>query len=288
MKKYISWILVVILAMLGAVFASRQVGLKRENKEWAIKYAAISESVAIRDSLIALDERLFNSLGSEEGIGLLLQFAKQNTDSALMSSVDFRIEYLKIVQEHAQTDSEFIRNKDIQITRLKRLYDVQQVASREQQVLAVKEIDSLRELHVQLEGQVIKMQRELGLKNKVKVISFTGLKSATVHYMGEVVDGKANGGGIGIWTTGSVYRGEWRNNLRHGKGSFQWKDGERFEGDYVDGKREGEGTYYWPSGERYEGQWVADQRTGQGTLFDLDGNVRYKGEWLNDVPANSK
>lgn len=288
MKKYISWILVVILAMLGAVFASRQVGLKRENKEWAIKYAAISESVAIRDSLIALDERLFNSLGSEEGIGLLLQFAKQNTDSALMSSVDFRIEYLKIVQEHAQTDSEFIRNKDIQITRLKRLYDVQQVASREQQVLAVKEIDSLRELHVQLEGQVIKMQRELGLKNKVKVISFTGLKSATVNYMGEVVDGKANGGGIGIWTTGSVYRGEWRNNLRHGKGSFQWKDGERFEGDYVDGKREGEGTYYWPSGERYEGQWVADQRTGQGTLFDLDGNVRYKGEWLNDVPANSK
>lgn len=112
------------------------------------------------------------------------------------------------------------------------------------------------------------------------------LQSVEVVFVAQLV--ACRGGGIGIWTTGSVYRGEWRNNLRHGKGSFQWKDGERYGGNYVDGKREGEGTYYWPSGERYEGQWVADQRTGQGTLFDLDGNVRYKGEWLNAVPATTK
>ncbi|MFN3528488.1 MAG: MORN repeat-containing protein [Bacteroidia bacterium] len=136
-----------------------------------------------------------------------------------------------------------------------------------------------------LEKEKQKLEAEMAKKERVKVISFPGSKGATVHYMGEVVDGKANGGGIGIWTTGSIYRGEWRNNLRHGKGSFSWKDGERYEGTYVDGRREGEGTYYWPSGERYEGMWMSDQRNGQETLFDLDGNVRYKGEWKDDKPV---
>lgn len=128
-------------------------------------------------------------------------------------------------------------------------------------------------------------QKEVERLNRIQVISFTGPKGSKVHYMGEVKDGKANGGGVGIWTTGSVYRGQWRNNLRHGEGTFEWADGERYEGTYVDGVRTGFGKYYWPSGDRYEGQWKGDRRNGQGTLFDMDGNIRFKGTWKEDKPV---
>jgi len=142
-------------------------------------------------------------------------------------------------------------------------------------------------LQTRMEDMIAEMKRkekELGKKEQVQVISFSSTKGQKIHYLGEVRDGKANGGGVGIWTTGSVYRGQWRNNLRHGEGSFEWADGERYEGTYVDGIREGFGKYHWPSGDRYEGQWKGDRRNGQGTLFDMDGNVRFKGEWKDDKP----
>lgn len=288
MKKYFSWFIVVALASICVFFTLRQASLKQRNKKLQQELVALDQSVALRDSLIALDAWLLDRIGTDEAMERLMQFSEQNTDSILAVGLAFRIAYLETVAELAQSDNDLVRSKDVQIARLKQANATLEAAVGEQLDQAEQALDSVKSLNQRLEGKLAKAQRELALKEKVKVISFAGLKGATVHYMGEVVDGKANGGGIGIWTTGSVYRGEWRSNLRHGKGSFQWKDGERYEGNYVDGKREGEGTYYWPSGERYEGQWVADQRTGQGTLFDLDGNVRYKGEWLNDVPATTK
>lgn len=128
-------------------------------------------------------------------------------------------------------------------------------------------------------------QKEVDRMSRIQVISFTGPKGSKVHYLGEVAEGKANGGGVGIWSTGSVYRGQWRNNLRHGEGTFEWADGERYEGTYVNGVRTGTGTYFWPSGERYEGQWREDRRNGPGTLFDMDGNIRFKGNWKDDKPV---
>lgn len=288
MKKYISWILVVALASICVFFTLRQASLKQRNNKLQRERVVLDQSLALRDSLIALDAWLLDRIGTDEAMERLTQFSEQNTDSILAVGLAFRMAYLKTVAEFAQSDNELLRSKDVQIARLKQANAMLEATFDEQRDQAEQALDSVGLRYERLEGKLAKAQRELAMKEKVKVISFAGQKGATVHYMGEVVDGKANGGGIGIWTTGSVYRGEWRNNLRHGKGSFQWKDGERYEGNYVDGKREGEGTYYWPSGERYEGQWVADQRTGQGTLFDLDGNVRYKGEWLNDVPATTK
>lgn len=137
-----------------------------------------------------------------------------------------------------------------------------------------------------LSAELDKLRNDLRKQERVKVISFPGQKGATVHYLGEVANGQANGGGIGIWTTGSVYRGDWRNNLRHGQGNFQWADGEKYIGAYVNGKREGMGVYLWPSGDKYDGEWKNDRRNGQGTLYDLDGRIVFSGLWVDDQPKN--
>ena len=180
--------------------------------------------------------------------------------------------------DHELTQQEqVIRQQNAQIETLK--YRSDSIARRAQ-----SQRDSLQSMLSGLRADLKAKDAEIKKKDRVQVLSFAGTKGAKVHYLGEVTNGKANGGGIGIWTTGSIYRGEWKNNQRHGSGTFEWADGERYVGDFVEDRREGEGSYYWPSGERYEGQWLADRRTGKGTLFDIDGNIRFDGFWKDDKP----
>lgn len=129
-------------------------------------------------------------------------------------------------------------------------------------------------------------QRQLALKDRIKVLTFNTSKGARIHYLGEIREEKANGGGVGIWSTGSIYRGDWKENKRHGKGNFEWPNGHIYQGDYLDDRREGLGAYIWPSGEKYDGEWKDDKRNGFGTLYDLDGNIQYEGQWENDKIKN--
>lgn len=144
--------------------------------------------------------------------------------------------------------------------------------------------DSLSKRLVALSDDLSNKNKELGRKQAVQVLSFKNDEGKQVHYLGDVSNGKANGGGIGIWNTGSIYRGDWRNNQRHGKGAFEWSDGMKYDGDFVNDIREGEGTYYWPSGERYVGEWKKGKREGFGTLYDKDSNIRFEGAWKDDKP----
>lgn len=125
-------------------------------------------------------------------------------------------------------------------------------------------------------------KEQLEQRENVQVITFESSKGKKVHYLGETENGKANGGGIGIWSTGGMYQGDWETNQRHGEGRYEWSNNHVYEGEFQNDVREGEGTYYWPSGERYEGEWSNDQRSGRGTLFNKDGNIQYEGKWKND------
>ncbi len=149
---------------------------------------------------------------------------------------------------------------------------------------ATTSADSLRQRIAGLHAEIAKKNNELNRKQLIQVISFKSENGRLIHYLGEVVNGKANGGGVGIWNTGSLYRGEWKDNKRHGKGTFEWADGEKYVGEYVEDKRNGVGTYSWPSGERYEGEWKNDTREGFGKLFDQDGNIKFEGRWSGDKP----
>ncbi len=142
--------------------------------------------------------------------------------------------------------------------------------------------DSLLRKIQSLSAEIATKNTALNKKQLIQVITFKNDNGRTVHYLGEVINEKANGGGVGIWNTGSIYRGDWKDNMRHGKGTFEWVDGEKYVGDYRNDKRDGEGKYYWPSGERYEGEWRDDRRQGFGILFDPDGNIRFEGSWKDD------
>jgi hypothetical protein len=236
------------------------------------------------DSLFLADEKLFIEADLEGAMYLLM--ALNNSASVDMQQrIEQRKSYLQALMNGRNNQSAELSRQDQIIMALRMRKSALEVALDSLEAGYVTDKRQFEKRQEELQQRLKQLEEELRLKERVKVISFAGSKGATVHYLGEVSNGKANGGGIGIWTTGSVYRGEWRNNVRNGKGSFTWADGERYEGNYIDGRREGEGIYYWPSGERYEGQWSNDQRNGQGTLFDLDGNVRYKGIWKDDKPV---
>ncbi len=236
-------------------------------------------------ALIATDEPLLYT-NDWEGLRSILNQQLTSASDELRAAIQLRITHVDQKLDDLQSENieatEFariIRSQRIQIDQMQLVLD-------SANTVFLYQRDSLASIVASLRSELNDKRAELKRKEKVMVISFPGVKGSTIHYMGEVENGKANGGGIGIWTTGSVYRGEWKDNLRHGKGTFEWADGERYEGDYVEGRREGDGVYYWPSGERYEGQWKNDRRTGSGILYDLDGNIRYDGMWKDDKPLS--
>jgi hypothetical protein len=167
------------------------------------------------------------------------------------------------------------------------------LAIKEMNANLLKRIDSIqhndKQQRSQLQRRLRNLESELAAKKKalarketISVITFQSSKGKKVHYLGEVEEGKANGGGVGIWPTGGLYRGDWVDNERHGEGRYVWSNEHVYEGEFQNDVREGEGTYYWPSGERYEGEWSDDKRSGQGILYDKDGNIQYSGKWIKD------
>jgi len=114
------------------------------------------------------------------------------------------------------------------------------------------------------------------------LLRFKGENNAEISYVGEIRDGKANGIGYGVWSTGSNYEGEWRDNKRHGPGKHRYPDGARYEGMYVNDLREGDGTYFYKNGQKWIGPWKDNLRHGTGILYEANGKVRVKGVWDKD------
>ncbi|NMM47860.1 MORN repeat-containing protein [Marinigracilibium pacificum] len=137
---------------------------------------------------------------------------------------------------------------------------------------------ALRKYQIQLD----RLKSQLQKKSYGEYLTFSSKKGNSVHYVGQVQNGKANGHGIALLNTGSRYEGEWKDNLRHGEGKFYWPDGEYYIGEYKDDLRSGVGTYYWPNGEKFVGEWQNDQRSGQGTFYNEKGEIVAKGVWKKD------
>lgn len=124
------------------------------------------------------------------------------------------------------------------------------------------------------------------LHNNNSFLNLTSSKGNKFEYLGDIENQKANGYGIGIYESGSIYKGYWKDNQRHGKGIFTWKDGERYDGEYINDLRHGEGIYVWKNGEKYSGQWKEDRRHGEGIIFKKNGKIKNSGVWQNDKFVN--
>ena len=139
--------------------------------------------------------------------------------------------------------------------------------------------DSLSFALAKAQTRAASLNSQLSQKAKRAYLRFTDKKGANVYYVGDIQDGKAHGNGIGIYSTGNRYEGQWENNQRHGEGTFYWSDGEHYEGSYHHDKRQGQGKYYWPNGEMFSGQWENDKRNGPGIFFGKDGETVATGTW---------
>jgi hypothetical protein len=217
------------------------------------------------------------------------ELARRSGDTTLLSE---RRRSYESIDGHMRDDTpEEARNRlEEQLLRTERMLsrykNMEEDLERGRELLA-REEEQLREVYGDdvkaQQEELVRIRSELSQIRKRAVLRFASEKKGdSVIYLGEVENGKANGEGTGVWSTGSVYEGQWKNNLRHGRGIFNWADGEFYEGNYMNDLRDGFGVYHWKNGQRWEGQWKGDMRHGAGTLYEANGKVRVKGNWEAD------
>ena len=89
-----------------------------------------------------------------------------------------------------------------------------------------------------------------------------------------------NGEGTYKWSTGEVYKGQWKDGKLNGQGIYKWKDGTVYEGQWKDGKKNGQGTNKWPDKAVYVGQYKDDFLHGEGTYTNPNGE-KFSGTWVD-------
>lgn len=278
-----SVVLIIVLVFSSINFSKNQKALKSYN-EIEQRTSKFENRNELLSQIVRIDANVIFEGDYQNSINAYSELLIQTDDEELIAMINQRIDYFDEVTK-MEDDGEdknpyemILQKNKLTINELKENFDsIQNLYSKMSDSL----ITQLNNLNDELMTQKSKSS---STSEKVKVISFKNDNGKLIHYLGEVENGKANGGGVGIWSTGSLYKGDWKNNKRHGNGTFEWADGERYEGEYVNDKRKGEGTYYWPSGDKYEGEWNNDVREGYGTLYDFDGNIRFEGGWVNDKP----
>ena len=103
-------------------------------------------------------------------------------------------------------------------------------------------------------------------------------------YIGQVVNGLAEGKGIWYGDNGDRYEGDWKNGKQEGKGIKYWHNdpwkGDIYEGEYKNDNKEGKGIYYYHNGDIYEGDFRDDMAGGKGIGYFNNGD-RYEGGFKN-------
>ena len=107
-------------------------------------------------------------------------------------------------------------------------------------------------------------------------------------YIGQTVNGEAEGKGVRYFDIGDRYEGEFKNNRKEGKGIYYHHNGERYEGDIKNGKMEGKGIYYYDNGERYEGDFRNNKKDGKG-IYYYNNNAQSNGDiYVGDYKNGKK
>lgn len=295
MKKYISLIFIFTLLGLLAIAGIFYFNLKQDMNQVITKKEMTEELVTVYNELIndpnasfKVPESFLDNYKDEEyleqHINDINRFVKRFSEDS--DSVDYEALFIQRQNALSQASQKIKnleeKNDSITTTAKNRLNSLQEEKDSLKSQLAIKD-----NVLAQSKSTVDSLNRILTLaeKNRKDILRFKNPSGIEVTYFGQIEGDKANGFGIGIYANGTRYEGEWKNNKRHGEGSLQLDSGERYEGNFQNGHLHGYGIYYWPSAERYEGEWERSERHGQGTLYDKNGNITYKGEWIHNVPA---
>ena len=124
-------------------------------------------------------------------------------------------------------------------------------------------------------NQFSKLENKINqlLNQKSNINNHQELKFDFGRYVGQVVNGLAEGKGIYYFNNGDKHEGEWRNGNKEGKGIYYFNNGERYEGDFRNGNKEGKGITYFPNGDRRMGDFYNNMRKGKFVMLKRDGGV---------------
>lgn len=106
------------------------------------------------------------------------------------------------------------------------------------------------------------------------------------NYKGYFSKGKFHGSGKYTRQDGYVYDGHWQNWIKNGYGTETYLSGDQYKGVFKNDLRDGYGTYTWKNGSKYTGNWKNHKRHGYGTMYNSNGSIRLRGQWVNDVYQN--
>ena len=121
-------------------------------------------------------------------------------------------------------------------------------------------------------NQMNKRFDELKINNK---INNQEIKYKDGRYIGEVVNGIAEGKGIFYGYNGDRYEGEWRNGKEEGKGIYyNANNGDRYEGEWRNGNREGKGICYFKNGDRMMGDYLNGNPIGKHVILTRNFEVK--------------
>ncbi|MEX0315489.1 MAG: MORN repeat-containing protein [Allomuricauda sp.] len=254
-------------------------GLKKELEQEREQHDVISQQTKLHEQLVGVDSLLVDG-DYEKALYAYRQHRIQFGENS-NAQIQLRIalaEKMGDMRNRLSVDSS--QNVEQSIDTIQ----VQEVATPRE----IQQYDSISFALEKAKVQLSRMKRMVQQKSFGEYLTFKSSKGSQVHYVGQVRNGKAQGNGVAILSTGSRYEGEWKDNLRHGNGTFYWADGQYYEGEYIDDKRHGIGTYHWSNGEKFVGLWKDDQRTGEGTFYGKDGKIVASGIWEDDklIAAN--
>ncbi len=269
-------ILYVLLGLSSALAVYFFIESRNVNEQLTIAEKKNQQAIETSDSyyypVLAIDSLLLK--GDYQAALNKYQRLLSGSDRSLQSVIAMRIQLVK----------NLIREQNQQLLKADSSYDTTIIVNR---VSTVKQsdspiYDSLNFALVKANVQVESLRRQLKNAKSGEYLKFTNTKGNEVYYVGQIKNGKADGEGVALLSTGSRYEGQWKNNMRQGEGTFYWPDGAHYEGFYHNDMREGTGSYYWPNGEKFTGEWKGDQRNGYGTFYDKEAKATIKGLWEND------
>jgi len=106
-----------------------------------------------------------------------------------------------------------------------------------------------------------------------------GIIASSLYPVNKCVQGDClDGHGVYKYSSGAVYRGEWKEGRRHGYGELLLRDGTLYRGEWKEGRMDGYGIRRYQEGYEYAGQWRGGHREGYGRL-EYDNGVVIEGQW---------
>ena len=127
---------------------------------------------------------------------------------------------------------------------------------------------------ITLQNQINELTKKIDNNISINPINNQQLIFDVGKYIGQVVNGLAEGKGIEYWNNGDRYEGDFRNGKKEGKGIYYYKSGSRYEGDWRNDKQEGKGIYYFHNGDRAMGDFYNGNPIGKHVTLTRNGEVK--------------